>query len=55
MRVVGDRSPLYHPSPPSISGIDDIQNGVLLSKDLHSSLAKGEVSFLKVRNFGSSY
>ncbi|KAI9453975.1 hypothetical protein BJY52DRAFT_1286604 [Lactarius psammicola] len=47
-RVVEDRSSCYRGgSLPSISGIDDVQNGVLLSKSVHSMLAKGEVAFLK--------
>lgn len=52
MRIVEDRSPLYGASP-SISGIDDVQNGVLLAKTLHAMLADGVVALIKVRNFGS--
>ncbi|KAF8482447.1 hypothetical protein DFH94DRAFT_365059 [Russula ochroleuca] len=50
-KVVQDHSPLYHPSP-SISGIDDVQNGVLLWKGVHSFLFTGEVAFLKTPNYG---
>ena len=32
----------------SIVAIDDIRNGVLLRKDLHVRLGRGEVAFLKV-------
>ncbi|KAI0252788.1 hypothetical protein BJV78DRAFT_1124086 [Lactifluus subvellereus] len=41
-RVVRDRSPLYPPSLPLITGINDVRNGVLLGKDVHSMLASGE-------------
>ncbi|KAI0284833.1 hypothetical protein BC826DRAFT_919135 [Russula brevipes] len=34
-------------------GIDDIRNGMLLKKELHSELGRGEVAFIKVRNFDS--
>ncbi|KAI9467417.1 hypothetical protein BJY52DRAFT_1238401 [Lactarius psammicola] len=52
-RVVEDRSSCYcGRSLPSISGIDDVQNGVLLTKSVHSMLAKGEVAFLKSPNYG---
>ncbi|KAI0246116.1 hypothetical protein BJV78DRAFT_1348806 [Lactifluus subvellereus] len=50
-KVVRDRSPPYHPSP-SISEIDDVRNGVLLSKDVHSMLSGGRVAFLKTPNYG---
>ena len=39
----------------TISSIDDIENGVLLRKDLHAYLGKGWFAFLKVRGFGSSF
>ncbi|KAI0256171.1 hypothetical protein BJV78DRAFT_1169751 [Lactifluus subvellereus] len=51
-KVVKDRSPLYYPSPPPISGIDDVQNGILLDKILHVRLANGKVAFLKTPNYG---
>ncbi|KAI9566886.1 hypothetical protein HD554DRAFT_2193715 [Boletus coccyginus] len=50
-RVVNDRSPLYRSSP-SISGIDDVQNGVFLGKDVHSRLGRGWVAFIKTPNYG---
>lgn len=53
-RVVQDRSPLYgHTSIPSISGIDAIENGVFLSKLLHSKFGRGDVAFLMTPNFVS--
>ncbi|KAH9031348.1 hypothetical protein EDB85DRAFT_2290152 [Lactarius pseudohatsudake] len=51
-RVVGDRLALYNPRPPSIDGVDDIQNGVLLAADLHRSLSEGEIALLKTPNYG---
>ncbi|KAH8981838.1 hypothetical protein EDB83DRAFT_2629735 [Lactarius deliciosus] len=53
-RVVKDRSPCYHQrgTLPSISGIDDVQNGVLLAKSVHSMLAQGAVAFLRTPNYG---
>ncbi|KAH9050875.1 hypothetical protein EDB83DRAFT_2316995 [Lactarius deliciosus] len=53
-RVVKDRSSCYHHhgSLPSISGIDDVQNGVLLAKSVHSMLAQGAVAFLRTPNYG---
>ena len=33
---------------PIIDEIDDIKNGVLLSKTLHAGLGKGEIAFLEV-------
>ncbi|KAH9174859.1 hypothetical protein EDB89DRAFT_1848353 [Lactarius sanguifluus] len=49
-----DRSPCYHQrgTLPSISGIDDVQNGVLLAKSVHSMLAQGAVAFLRTPNYG---
>ena len=38
-----------------ISGIDDVQNGILLTKSLHAGLGRGEVAFIKVRKFHSSF
>jgi hypothetical protein len=52
--IIHNCSSLYHPPPPSISGIDDAQNRVLLTKTLHAHLARGVVAFLKIRNFDSS-
>ncbi|KAI0245803.1 hypothetical protein BJV78DRAFT_1277371 [Lactifluus subvellereus] len=51
-RVVRDRSPLYPPSLPLITGIDDVRNGMLLGKDVHSKIADGRVAFLKTPNYG---
>ncbi|KAH8994530.1 hypothetical protein EDB92DRAFT_287366 [Lactarius akahatsu] len=52
-RVVRDRSSCYHRgSLPQISGIDDVQNGVLLAKSVHSMLAQGAVAFLRTPNYG---
>ncbi|KAH9006076.1 hypothetical protein EDB86DRAFT_2824412 [Lactarius hatsudake] len=52
-RVVKDRSSNYLPeSLPLISGIDDVQNGVLLAKSVHSMLAQGVVAFLRTPNYG---
>ncbi|KAI0252791.1 hypothetical protein BJV78DRAFT_1281379 [Lactifluus subvellereus] len=51
-RVVRDRSPFYPPSLRLITGIDDVLNGVLLGKNVHSMLASGEVAFLKTPNYG---
>ncbi|KAH0826894.1 hypothetical protein J3R83DRAFT_4447 [Lanmaoa asiatica] len=50
-RVVQKRSHLYTP-PPSITGIDDTQNGLLLNKLLHSRLGRGRIAFLKTPNYG---
>ncbi|KAI9449716.1 hypothetical protein BJY52DRAFT_1306205 [Lactarius psammicola] len=52
-RVIEDRSSCYcGGSLPSISGIDDVQNGALLNKTVHSMLATREVAFLKTPNYG---
>ena len=45
--VFHDRSIRYN-SPSPISGISDIQNGVLLAKHLHAMLADGSIAFIKV-------
>lgn len=46
-------SSCYHRgSLPSISGIDDVRNGVLLAKTVHSMLAYGAVAFLRTPNYG---
>jgi hypothetical protein len=51
LKIIEDRSPRYDSSPHlSISGIDDVQNGVLLDVTVHKMLSLGHVSFLKVRN-----
>ncbi|KAH9042303.1 hypothetical protein EDB84DRAFT_1559481 [Lactarius hengduanensis] len=50
--VVEDRWDLYDPRPPSIDGVNDIQNGVLLKADLHRLLSKGSVALLKTPNYG---
>lgn len=50
-KVVKDRSPLYDPIV-TISGIDAIENGILLDKTLHSKFGRGAVAFIKVSNFG---
>ena len=43
LRSPGDNSPR-----PSNVEIDDEKNGVLLRKDLHVALNKGQVAFIKV-------
>ncbi|KAN0130736.1 hypothetical protein V8E53_011411 [Lactarius tabidus] len=50
-KVVRDRSPRYE-SPPSISDINAVENGVLLAKDLHQRLGTGQVALLKTPNYG---
>ncbi|KAN0082634.1 hypothetical protein V8E55_008429 [Tylopilus felleus] len=50
-KVVRLRSHLYSP-PPSISGINDVQNRILLNKILHARLGRGEVAFIKTPNYG---
>ncbi|KAH9050859.1 hypothetical protein EDB83DRAFT_1344262 [Lactarius deliciosus] len=52
-KVFEDRSSCYRHSPlPPISGIDDVRNGMLLTKTLHSMLAQGEVAFLRTPSYG---
>ncbi|KAH9031358.1 hypothetical protein EDB85DRAFT_2089810 [Lactarius pseudohatsudake] len=51
-KVVEDRWGLYDPRPPPIDGVNDIQNGVLLTADLHRFLSKGYVALLKTPNYG---
>ncbi|KAH9004498.1 hypothetical protein EDB86DRAFT_2797478 [Lactarius hatsudake] len=51
-KVVEDRWDLYDPRPPPINEVDDIQNGVLLTADLHRFLSKGYVALLKTPNYG---
>ncbi|KAH9050864.1 hypothetical protein EDB83DRAFT_2226420 [Lactarius deliciosus] len=52
-KVFEDRSSCYRHMPLSpISGIDDVRNGVLLTKTVHSMLAHGEVAFLRTPNYG---
>ncbi|KAI9465837.1 hypothetical protein BJY52DRAFT_1143807 [Lactarius psammicola] len=51
-RVVEARSPLYDGMTPPISGINAIENGMLLSKTVHAMLGRGDVAFLKVLNYG---
>ena len=46
-KVFRDRSPLYGPSA-TISGIDAIENGIFLSKIVHSKFSRGAVTFMKV-------
>jgi hypothetical protein len=53
--VIQLRSPGDNSARPSSVGIDDIKNGLLLRRDLHAALSKGQVAFIKVRNFNSSY
>ncbi|KAN0082622.1 hypothetical protein V8E55_008417 [Tylopilus felleus] len=50
-KVVRLRSRLYS-TPPSISGINDVQNGMLLNATLHRRLGRGEVAFIKTPNYG---
>ncbi|KAF8554880.1 hypothetical protein OG21DRAFT_1411748 [Imleria badia] len=51
-KVVQIRSRLqvYDP-PPTISGIDDAQNGILLSSSLHRRLGHGAVAFITTPNY----
>ncbi|KAH9004500.1 hypothetical protein EDB86DRAFT_3199514, partial [Lactarius hatsudake] len=51
-KVVEDRWDLYDPRPPPINEVDDIQNGVLLTADLHRLHSKGEIALLKTPNHG---
>ncbi|KAH9046785.1 hypothetical protein EDB84DRAFT_601098 [Lactarius hengduanensis] len=52
-KVFEVRSSCYHRgSLPSISGIDDVRNGVFLTKTVHSMLAYGMVAFLRTPNYG---
>jgi hypothetical protein len=50
-KVVKDRSPLYGPIM-TISGIDAIENGILLDKTTHAKFGRGAIAFIKVCNFG---
>jgi len=51
-RIIQDRSHLDGSELATpINDIDDIRNGVLLSKDLHAGLGDGEIAFLKTPNF----
>ncbi|KAI0291865.1 hypothetical protein BC826DRAFT_1105798 [Russula brevipes] len=52
-RVITDRRVLYEDEDPEISsmGIDSAQNGIFLTKDLHSRFGKGQSQFLKTPNF----
>jgi len=47
-KVIQLRSPRDDSEPPLDVGINDIVNGMLLNKDLHSRLGMGEVAFIKV-------
>jgi len=51
LAVFNDRSTRYN-SPSPISGINDIQNGLLLAKTLHAKLAYGSIALIKTPNFG---
>jgi hypothetical protein len=53
--VIQLHSPRDDTALPLNIGIDDIVNGMSLSKTLHAYLGKGDVTFIKVCNFGSSY
>ncbi|KAH9025432.1 hypothetical protein EDB85DRAFT_1893856 [Lactarius pseudohatsudake] len=46
-KIVKDRSPLYDHTT-SISRINTIENGVFLSKTIHSKFGRGDVAFLKI-------
>jgi hypothetical protein len=46
---VQDRSPLYG-NPLTVSGINTIENGVLLCRMLHSKFGRGAVAFVKTPN-----
>ncbi|KAH9025430.1 hypothetical protein EDB85DRAFT_217922 [Lactarius pseudohatsudake] len=48
-KVIEQRSPLYGHTT-TISGIDAIENGVFLSKTIHSKFGRGDVAFLKTPN-----
>jgi HNH endonuclease len=48
--VLQDRLNLYDPAiEPGILGINSVENGMLLSKDLHGLFGHGCSAFLKVR------
>jgi len=47
-KVVQDRSHLYEPSQSTISDINDVVNGVMVSPSVHAKLSNGFVAFLKV-------
>ncbi|KAH9965165.1 hypothetical protein BC827DRAFT_1126603 [Russula dissimulans] len=51
-KVVQLRSPRDNSAPLSNIQIDNIVNGVLLTKTLHSQLGKGEIAFIKTPNYG---
>ena len=46
--VCKDRCSAYHPPEPDILGINLVENGLFLSKNLHSSFRSGQSTFLKV-------
>ncbi|KAN0130740.1 hypothetical protein V8E53_011415 [Lactarius tabidus] len=50
-KVIRDRSGLYE-SPPSISDINAVENGVLLEAVLHRRFGTGRVALLKTPNYG---
>ena len=43
---------LRSPEDGSKSRIDMTENGIFLSKNVHSKLGRGQVALIKVRNFG---
>jgi hypothetical protein len=46
---------LRSPEDVPVPRIDMTENGILLRKDVHSLLASGQVAFIKVRNFGTTF
>ena len=47
--VLQDRLNLYDPAiEPGILGINSVENGMLLRKDLHALFGRGCIAFLKV-------
>ena len=46
---------LRSPENGSAPRIDMTENGIFLSKLVHSKLATGEVALIKVRNFGTTF
>ncbi|KAH9966479.1 hypothetical protein BC827DRAFT_668182 [Russula dissimulans] len=51
-KVIQLRSPRDNSALPSSIGIDDMVNGMFLSKTLHSQLGIGEIAFIRTPNYG---
>jgi len=51
-KVIELRSPRDNSALPSNVGINGVENGMLLRKDLHALLGMGEVAFIKTPNYG---